>query len=88
MDKEIDVRDVMEEDGQIIVYGEVADFHSIQEALKEKGITDFSIAEIQMIPQNEVTLSPEDQETFEKMIDALEELEDVQHVFHNVALED
>ena len=26
----------MEEDGQIIVYGEVADFHSIQEALKEK----------------------------------------------------
>ncbi len=31
----------MEEEGQIIVYGEVADFHSIQEALKEKGITDF-----------------------------------------------
>ena len=30
----------------------------------------------------------EDQETFEKMIDALEDLEDVQHVFHNVALED
>ena len=27
-------------------------------------------------------------ETFEKMIDALEDLEDVQHVFHNVALED
>lgn len=26
----------MEEEGQIIVYGEVADFHSIQEALKEK----------------------------------------------------
>ena len=30
MEKDIDVRDVMEEDGQIIVYGEVADFHSIQ----------------------------------------------------------
>ena len=60
----------------------------VYEVLKEKGITDFSIAEIQMIPQNEVTLSPEDQETFEKMIDALEDLEDVQHVFHNVALED
>ena len=60
----------------------------VREALKEKGITDFSIAEIQMIPQTEVTLSSEDQETFEKMIDALEDLEDVQHVFHNVALED
>ncbi len=30
MEKDIDVRDVMEEDGQIIVYGEVADFHSIK----------------------------------------------------------
>ena len=36
MEKDIDVRDVMEEDGQIIVYGEVPDFHSIQEALKKR----------------------------------------------------
>jgi transcriptional/translational regulatory protein YebC/TACO1 len=60
MEKDIDVRDVLEEDDQIIVYGEVSDFHNIQEALKEKGITEFSIAEIQMIAQNEVTLTGED----------------------------
>lgn len=86
MDKDIDVRDVEAEDGQIMVYGEPTDFHSIQEALKEKGITDFSVAEMQMIPQNEVTLTGDDLAKFEKMIDVLEDLEDVQSVYHNVDL--
>ena len=88
MEKDIDVRDVVDEDGQIVVHGEPTDFHIIQEALKEKGIEEFSIAENQMIAQNEVTLTGDDLETFEKMIDALEDLEDVQSVYHNVELED
>lgn len=88
MDKEIDVRDVVDEEGQVIVYGEPEDFNAIQEALKEKGITEFSVAEMQMIPQNEVTLTGEDLEKFEKMIDVLDELEDVQQVYHNVELEE
>ena len=86
MDKDIDVREVEAEDGQIMVYGEPTDFHAIQEALKEKGITDFSVAEMQMIPQNEVTLTGDDLAKFEKMIDVLEDLEDVQSVYHNVDL--
>lgn len=86
MDKDIDVRDVEAEDCQIMVYGEPTDFHAIQEALKEKGITDFSVAEMQMIPQNEVTLTGDDLAKFEKMIDVLEDLEDVQSVYHNVDL--
>ncbi|MFQ7912104.1 MAG: YebC/PmpR family DNA-binding transcriptional regulator [Enterococcus avium] len=88
MDKEIDVRDVVDEEGQIIVYGEPEDFNAIQEALKEKGITEFSVAEMQMIPQNEVTLTGDDLEKFEKMIDVLDKLEDVQQVYHNVELDD
>ena len=88
MDKDIDVRDVVDEDGQIIVYGEPEDFNAIQEALKEKGITEFSVAEMQMIPQNEVELSGEDLEKFEKMIDVLDELEDVQQVYHNVEIDE
>lgn len=88
MEQDIDVRDVVDEEGQVIVYGEPEDFNSIQEALKAKGITEFSVAEMQMIPQNEVTLSGDDLEKFEKMIDVLEELEDVQQVYHNVEFED
>ena len=41
-----------------------------------------------MIPQNEVTLTGADLEKFEKMIDVLDELEDVQQVYHNVELDD
>ncbi len=87
MDKEIDVRDVFEEEDHIIVYGESVDFHAIQEALKEKGITEFSVAEIQMLAQNEVELSAEDLVEFEKMIDVIDELEDVQSIYHNVELD-
>lgn len=84
MEQDLDVRDVVEEDGQVVVYGEPGDFNALQDALKAKGITEFTMAEMQMIPQNEVTLTGDDLEKFEKMIDALEDLEDVQQVFHNV----
>lgn len=87
MEKDIDVRDVEADEDQIIVYGEPEDFHAIQVALKEKGITEFSIAEMQMIPQNEVTLAGDDLVMFEKMIDALDDLEDVQQIYHNVELD-
>lgn len=86
MEKDIDVRDVVEEDGQIMVYGEPGDFQVIQDALKEKGVAEFTVAELEMVPQNDVTLTGEDLEKFEKMIDVLEELEDVQKVYHNVDL--
>ncbi|MBO1306521.1 YebC/PmpR family DNA-binding transcriptional regulator [Enterococcus sp. 669A] len=88
MEQDIDVRDVVDEEGQVIVYGEPEDFNNIQEALKAKGITEFSVAEMQMIAQNEITLSGDDLEKFEKMIDVLEDLEDVQQVYHNVEFED
>lgn len=88
MEKEIDVRDVVAEEDQIFVYGEPEDFHRIQEALNEKGITNFTIAEMQMIPQNEVTLSGDDLEKFEKMIGVLDDLEDVQNIYHNVNLDE
>ena len=39
-----------------------------------------------MLAQNDVTLPEDVQAQFEKMIDALEDLEDVQQVYHNVDL--
>lgn len=86
MEKDIDVRDVTEEEGQIIVYTEPEDLHAVQEALKEKGIEEFSVAELEMIAQNDVELAGEDLEQFERMIDVLEDLDDVQKVYHNVDL--
>ncbi|NEW65613.1 YebC/PmpR family DNA-binding transcriptional regulator [Carnobacteriaceae bacterium zg-84] len=86
IEADIDVRDVVQEDAQAIIYAEPSDFHAVQVALQNMGITDFTVAEIEMVPQNEVVLTGDDLVKFEKLIDALEELDDVQKVYHNVDL--
>jgi YebC/PmpR family DNA-binding regulatory protein len=48
----------------------------------------FVQAEIAMIPQNKIELPADKLETFLKMVDALEELDDVQNVYHNVEIPD
>lgn len=88
LDAEVDVREVLQEEEQIIVYGEPTEFHSIKEALENMGITEFEVAEIEMLAQNEVTLAGDDLRLFERLIDALEDDDDVQKVYHNVDLED
>ncbi|BAH17116.1 conserved hypothetical protein [Macrococcoides caseolyticum JCSC5402] len=84
MEADIDVRDVMEEDGQVIVYAEPDQFAAVQNTLKEAGIEEFTVAELSMAPQTELDLSDSDLEVFEKLVDAIEDLEDVQTVHHNV----
>ncbi|GEK29935.1 putative transcriptional regulatory protein YeeI [Kurthia zopfii] len=83
---DLDARDVFEEEGTTIVYAAPSDFSTVQDALKAEGVEEFSVAEITMLVQNEVELDDASKEQFEKMIDALEELEDVQEVYHNVEL--
>ena len=87
MEADIDARDVVEEDELALVYGDPEHFHEIQEALKAAGIEEFEVAEISMIPQNEVTLSEEDKVKFERMLEMLDDCEDVQQVYHNVNLD-
>ncbi|MCA0150060.1 MULTISPECIES: YebC/PmpR family DNA-binding transcriptional regulator [Rossellomorea] len=86
MEADVDARDIIEEDDSVIVYAEPDQFHAVQEAFKGAGITEFTVAELTMLAQNDVELSEDDQAQFEKMIDAIEDLEDVQQVYHNVDL--
>ncbi|RLL43974.1 YebC/PmpR family DNA-binding transcriptional regulator [Oceanobacillus piezotolerans] len=86
MEADVDVRDIAEEDESVIVYMEPDQFHEAQEAFQSIGITEFTVAEITMLAQNHVELPASDLEQFEKMIDALEDLEDVGQVYHNVDL--
>lgn len=86
MEADVDVRDVLEEEDSVIVYAEPDQFHAVQEAFKNAGITEFTVAELTMLAQNEITLPEDVQAKFEKLIDALEDLEDVQQVYHNVDL--
>ncbi|MFY4776125.1 YebC/PmpR family DNA-binding transcriptional regulator [Metabacillus sp. RGM 3146] len=86
MEADVDARDIVEEDDSVIVYAEPDQFQAVQEAFKNAGITEFTVAELTMLAQNEMSLPEDSQAQFEKMIDALEELEDVQQVYHNVDL--
>jgi len=88
MEADVEVRDILEEDDAVIVYGEPEQFHTIQEAFKTAGITEFTIAELTMLAQNDIELPGDAQVQFEKLIDALEDLDDVQQVYHNVELND
>ncbi|WP_214826287.1 YebC/PmpR family DNA-binding transcriptional regulator [Exiguobacterium algae] len=84
MEHDLDVRDVIEEEDTVIVYAEPEEFHAVQTAFKSAGIEAFEIAELTMLPQNEVSLDDASQEQFDKLIDVLEDLEDVRQVYHNV----
>ncbi|MED1204083.1 YebC/PmpR family DNA-binding transcriptional regulator [Heyndrickxia acidicola] len=86
MEADVDARDILEEEDSVIVYAEPEQFHAIQEAFKNAGITEFTVAELTMLPQTEVTLDEDAKAQFEKLIDVLEDLEDVQQVYHNVDL--
>jgi YebC/PmpR family DNA-binding regulatory protein len=88
MEADLDVRDILEEDEAVIVYADPDQFHVVQQAFTNAGVTEFTVAEITMLPQNYIELADDAQAQFEKMIDLLEDLEDVQQVYHNVELED
>lgn len=60
-----------------------SDFGSMQKALEEKGIASLS-AEVEWIPSTTVELGEEQAQDVLKLVDKLEQDEDVQKVFHNL----
>jgi transcriptional/translational regulatory protein YebC/TACO1 len=77
--------DFIAEDDAFVVHTEVSAFSSVRKCLEEKGLTFFS-AQVEMVPQQKITLTGEDLAKFNRLIDALEDLDDVQNVYHNVDL--
>lgn len=71
-------------EGNIIARCAFNDFGSLQKALEEKNITPIS-SEIEWIPLNTVQVSDEQSEDVLKLIARVEEDDDVQQVFHNMA---
>ncbi len=79
--------DVNIEDEIIEIIGPVEAFNDISKALKQAGIQPEE-AELRMIPNNEVELSPEDTIQALKVIEALEDLDDVQTVYSTLSISD
>ena len=76
---------VTDEDGAIEVLTDPADFEAVKAALDKAGMQP-AVAEITYRADITVELSEEDQLKMQKIIDALEDLDDVQEVYHNAAL--
>lgn len=75
--------EIVEEDGEIIIYTQFTDFGAMQKALEEKGITILS-AEKQRIPTSFVKLTEEQEKEIDELIEKMEEDDDIQAVYHNV----
>ncbi|MCR4561969.1 MAG: YebC/PmpR family DNA-binding transcriptional regulator [Bacilli bacterium] len=81
---DVDVREVTYEEGYVEIHADPADFEKAKDVLKEMGIDDFETAEITFVPNDYVTLGEEDLQKFHNILEALDEVEDVQNVYHNV----
>lgn len=83
---DVDVTDIESEDGKITVFAPHTEYFKAKQALQDAfGELDFEVDEIQFIPQNTAPLNDEEQAVMDKLLDMLNDLEDVQNVYHSAA---
>jgi YebC/PmpR family DNA-binding regulatory protein len=84
---DVAVEEVESKDGTITIFAPPAEFYKAKTALLEAfPDVDLETQEITFLPQTSKTLNAEDQAQFEKFLDMLNDCDDVQNVYHNVAL--
>lgn len=81
------VDEVEQDENEIIIYGDFPQNAAIQNYLEDAGY-EITSAEFERIPNDLKELSPEQRETIDKLLEKLEEDEDVQNVFHNIKEDD
>ncbi|MGE0496924.1 MAG: YebC/PmpR family DNA-binding transcriptional regulator [Ramlibacter sp.] len=74
------------DDGAIEVLTAYADFEAVKNALEAAGLNP-EVAEVTMRPENTIELTGEDAAKMQKLLDILEDLDDVQDVFHNASID-
>ncbi|MBK1681992.1 YebC/PmpR family DNA-binding transcriptional regulator [Rhodoferax fermentans] len=77
---------ITDEDGAIEVITPVADFEAIKDALVAAGLTPAD-AEVTMRPENPIEVTGDEAARMQKLLDAIEDLDDVQAVYHNAQLD-
>ncbi|MFY9183009.1 YebC/PmpR family DNA-binding transcriptional regulator [Limnohabitans sp.] len=77
---------ITDEEGAIEVLTSPADFEAVKNALEAAGLV-ADVAEVTMRAENSVSLTGDDAVKMQKLLDVLEDLDDVQNVFHNAEIE-
>ncbi|MBV1919573.1 MAG: YebC/PmpR family DNA-binding transcriptional regulator [Pseudomonadales bacterium] len=84
MEHDVDVTDIESEDGKVTVFAPNTEYFKTKQALLDTfGELDFDVDEIQFIPQNTTPIAADDMEMFEKFLYMLNDLDDVQNIYHN-----
>jgi transcriptional/translational regulatory protein YebC/TACO1 len=78
---------ITDEEGAIEVLTAPADFEAVKNALEAAGLV-ADMAEVTMRAENTIALSGDDAAKMQKLLDILEDLDDVQNVFHNADIEE
>lgn len=78
---------IADEDGAIEVICEPGSFEAVRDALQAAGLTP-EVAEVTWRADNNITLEGDDAAKMQKLLDALEDLDDVQDVFHNAEMDE
>jgi YebC/PmpR family DNA-binding regulatory protein len=79
--------DYDEEENEVTIYGSPTSFGDIQKYLEENGF-EITSAEFTRIPNDQKDVTPEQRETIDKMVERLEEFDDVQNVYTNMKPEE
>ncbi|WP_183325479.1 YebC/PmpR family DNA-binding transcriptional regulator [Halomonas cerina] len=88
MEADVDVTDIENEEGRITVFAPHTEYAKAKQALIDAfGELDFEVDEIQFVPQTTTPVEGDDVALFEKLIDTLEDLDDVQNVYHNADID-
>jgi len=84
---DVDVTDIENDDGKITVFAPNNEYFKAKNALTEAlGEIDFDVDEIQFLPKGSTPISGDNVEMFDKFIEMLEDLDDVQNIFHDAQL--
>lgn len=81
---DVDVSDIELDDGKLTVFAPHTESYKAKQALLSAfGEIEFEVDEIQFVPQTITEVSGDDVAMFEKFLDMLNDLDDVQNVYHN-----
>lgn len=87
MEADVDVTDIEDEDGRLTVFAPPTEYAKMKQALADAfGEIEFDADDIQFIPQVTTEVSGDDIPMFEKLMDMLNDCDDVQNVYHNAQI--
>jgi YebC/PmpR family DNA-binding regulatory protein len=85
LNADVDVSDIEEDEGLLTVFAPNTEYAKAKAALHEAfGEVIYEVDEIQFIPQTHVKISGDDIPLFEKFMDMLNNVDDVQNIYHNI----